>query len=82
MQTGIYKIPRSLAVLLYHGNLENEDLSHNADLLDSTQLIVKANFSIQSGAGSSHKNILLNCGMFLPMLNKTFLLTSADNCTH
>lgn len=36
---------------------------------------MKAKFSIQPGAGSSHKNILLNCGMFLPMLNKTFLLT-------
>lgn len=75
MQTGNYEIPGSLAVLLQHGNLENEDLSSNADLLDSAQLIVKANFSIQSGADSSHKNILFNCGMFLPMLNKTFLLT-------
>lgn len=75
METGIYEIPGSLAVLLHHGNLENEDLSHNADLLDSTQLIVKANFSIQPGAESSHKNTLLNCGMFLPTLTKTFLFT-------
>lgn len=74
MHTGIYEIPGNLAVLLHHGNL-NEDLSHNADLLDSTQLIVKGNFSIQPGAASSHKNILCNCGVFLPMLNKTFLLT-------
>lgn len=55
METGIYEIPESLAVLLQHGNLENEDLRLNADLLDSTQLIVKVNFSIQPGAGSSHK---------------------------